>query len=41
MIRLAWRNLVQDKMRLTVTMMGIVFAVALIVSLALTPVLRR
>lgn len=29
MIRLAWRNLVQDKMRLTVTMMGIVFAVAL------------
>ncbi len=29
MIRLAWKNLVQDKMRLSVTMMGIVFAVAL------------
>ena len=29
MIRLAWKNLIQDKMRLAVTMMGIIFAVAL------------
>lgn len=29
MIKLAWKNLIQDKMRLAVTMMGIIFAVAL------------
>ena len=29
MTRLAWKNLIQDKMRLMVTMMGIVFSVAL------------